>query len=54
MKPSFPLPSQMGATPVSGIALNQAPLRAALSAVLALAAAPAGFAVAGLTAKCMR
>jgi hypothetical protein len=39
----LPAPTQIGATRVGGIDLNKPRLRAALSAALALAAAPAGF-----------
>jgi hypothetical protein len=47
----LPLPSQIGATRVGGIDLNKPRIRAALSAVLALTAAPGGFTVADLAAK---
>jgi hypothetical protein len=47
----LPLPSQLGATRTGGIDLNKPRIRAALSAALALTAAPHGFTVAGLTAK---
>lgn len=41
----LPLPSQIGATHVGGIDLNKPRIRAALTAVLALTAAPGGFTV---------
>jgi hypothetical protein len=47
----LPQPSQIGATRVGGVDLNKPRIRAALAAVLALAAAPAGFTVADLAAK---
>jgi hypothetical protein len=47
----LPLPAQLGATRVGGIDLNTPRMRAALSAVLALAIAPDGFTVAELAAK---
>ncbi len=47
----LPLPSQIGATHVGGIDLNKPRLRDALSAVLALAAAPSGFTVTDFAAK---
>jgi hypothetical protein len=47
----LPLPSQLGATRVGGIDLNKPRIRAALSAALALAAAPRGFTVAEHAAK---
>ena len=47
----LPLPSQLGATRTGGIDLNKPRIRAALSAALALAPAPAGFTVAQFTAK---
>jgi hypothetical protein len=47
----LPLPGQVGATKVGGVDLNKPRLRAALSAVLALSAAPGGFTVADLAAK---
>ena len=47
----LPLPSQIGATRVGGIDLNKPRIRAALSAVLALAAAPGGFTVTDLATK---
>ena len=47
----LPLPSQIGATRTGGIDLNKPRIRAALSAALALAAAPRGFTVADFTAK---
>ena len=43
----LPTASQIGATRVGGIDLNQARMRTALAAVLALAAAPHGFTVTG-------
>jgi len=46
----LPLPAQLGATRVGGIDLNKPRMRAALSAALALAAAPGGFTVADFTA----
>ncbi len=46
-----PQPSQIGATRVGGIDLNKPRIRAALTAVLALTAAPGGFTVADLVAK---
>ncbi|MGH3768133.1 MAG: hypothetical protein ACRDS0_05910 [Pseudonocardiaceae bacterium] len=48
---SYPLPSQIGTTRVGGIDLNKPRIRAALAAVLALAAAPGGFTVADLAAR---
>jgi hypothetical protein len=48
---NLPLPSQIGTTRVGGIDLNKPRLRQALSAALALAAAPTGFTVADFTAK---
>jgi hypothetical protein len=48
---ALPLPSRIGATRVGGIDLNKPRIRAALAAVLALAAAPGGFTVADLAAK---
>jgi hypothetical protein len=45
------LPSHIGQTRVGGIDLNKPRMRAALAAVLALAAAPHGFTVADLAAK---
>jgi hypothetical protein len=50
----LPLPSQIGATRVDGNDLNNAPIRAALTAVLALATAPGGFTVAKLAARVTR
>jgi hypothetical protein len=47
----LPLPSRIGRTRVGGIDLNKPRIRAALAAVLALAAAPGGFTVADLAAK---
>ncbi|WP_239375918.1 hypothetical protein [Frankia sp. Cj5] len=47
----LPRPSQIGRTRVGGIDLNSPRIRATLSAVLALAAAPTGFTVADVTAK---
>jgi hypothetical protein len=47
----LPLSSQIGATSVGGVDLNKPRLRAALTAVLALSAAPGGFTVADLAAK---
>jgi hypothetical protein len=47
----LPLPAQIGATRVGGIDLNTPRMRAALSAVLALAIAPDGFTVADLAGK---
>jgi hypothetical protein len=47
----LPLPSQVGGTRVGGVDLNKPRIRAALQAVLALAAAPSGFTVAQLAAK---
>jgi hypothetical protein len=47
----LPRSSQLGRTRVGGIDLNKPRIRAALAAVLALAAAPRGFTVAELTAK---
>jgi hypothetical protein len=47
----LPLPSQIGRTRVGGIDLNKPRIRAALTAVLALAAAPGGFTVKDLLAK---
>jgi len=47
----LPAPSRIGATRVGGIDLNKPRIRAALTAVLALAAAPGGFTVAELTAR---
>jgi hypothetical protein len=44
-------PCQLGRTKVGGVDLNRPRMRAALSAVLALAAAPTGFTVAAFTAK---
>ena len=44
----LPLPSHIGATRVGGIDLNKPRIRAVLSAVLALAAAPTGFTVSQL------
>jgi hypothetical protein len=47
----LPTPSQVGATRVGGIDLNRPRIRAALTAVLALAIAPDGFTVADLADK---
>jgi len=47
----LPRPSRLGRTRVGGVDLNKPRMRAALAAVLALAAAPRGFTVAELTAK---
>ena len=47
----LPLPAQLGASRVGGIDVNKPRIRAALAAVLALAASPGGFTVAGMTAK---
>jgi hypothetical protein len=47
----LPLPSRLGATRTGGIDLNKPRIRAALSAALALAAAPHGFTVAEHAAK---
>ena len=47
----LPLPSRLGATRTGGIGINKPRIRAALSAALALAAAPHGFTVAEFTAK---
>ena len=47
----LPAPSQIGATRVGGVDVNKTRIRAALAAVLPSAVAPAGFTVAGLTAK---
>jgi hypothetical protein len=47
----LPLPSRIGATRTGGIDLNKPRIRAALSAALALAAAPRGFTVAEFTAR---
>jgi hypothetical protein len=47
----LPAPSRIGATQVGGIDLNKPRTRAALHAVLALAAAPGGFTVKDLAAK---
>jgi hypothetical protein len=47
----LPMPSRLGATRTGGIDLNKPRIRAALSAALALAAAPHGFTVAEFTAK---
>ncbi|MGH3777297.1 MAG: hypothetical protein ACRDRR_16475, partial [Pseudonocardiaceae bacterium] len=46
-----PLPTQIGQTRVGGVDLNKSRIRAALSAALALSAAPGGFTVAEFTAK---
>jgi hypothetical protein len=47
----LPLPSQIGATRVGGVDLNQPRIRTALAAVLALAATPDGFTIADLANK---
>jgi hypothetical protein len=47
----LPLPSRLGATRAGGIDLNKPRIRAALSAALALAAAPRGFTIAEHAAK---
>ena len=47
----LPLPSQIGATRVGGIDLNKPRIRATLTAVLALSAAPSGFTVADLATR---
>jgi len=47
----LPLPSRLGATRTAGIDLNKPRIRAALSAALALAAAPRGFTVAEHAAR---
>ncbi len=47
----LPLPSRLGATRTGGIDLNKPRIRAALSAALALTAAPRGFTVAEHAAK---
>jgi hypothetical protein len=47
----LPTPSQIGATHVGGVDLNKPRIRAALSAVLALATTSDGFTVAEFTAK---
>ena len=47
----LPVPSQIGRTRVGGVDLNRPRIRAALAAVLALAAAPDGFTVAAFTAR---
>ncbi len=47
----LPLPAQLGASRVGGIDVNKPRIRAALAAVLALAASPGGFTVADMTAK---
>ncbi len=47
----LPLSSQIGRTRVGGVDLNKPRIRAALAAVLALSASPAGFTVADLTRK---
>jgi hypothetical protein len=51
MLDELPLPSRIGAPRTGGIDLNKPRIRAALSAALALAAAPHGFTVAEFTAK---
>jgi hypothetical protein len=47
----LPLPAQLAASRVGGIDVNKPRIRAALAAVLALAASPDGFTVADMTAK---
>ena len=47
----LPLPSQIGATRVGGIDVNKPRIRAALSAVLTLTAAPGGFTVKDLATR---
>jgi hypothetical protein len=47
----LPQPAQLGATRVGGVDLNKPRIRGALSAVLALSAAPGGFTVADVTSK---
>jgi hypothetical protein len=47
----LPLPSRLGATRTGGIDLNKPRIRAALSAALALTAAPHGFTVTDFTVK---
>jgi hypothetical protein len=47
----LPRPSRLGRIKLGGVDLNQPRMRAALAAVLALAAAPGGFTVADLAAK---
>jgi hypothetical protein len=47
----LPLPGRVGVTRVGGLDLNKPRLRTALTAVLALSAAPRGFTVADLAAK---
>lgn len=47
----LPLPSELGRARVSGVDLNKPRIRAALSAALALTAAPRGFTVAEFTAR---
>ena len=47
----LPLPSRLGATRTGGIDLNKPRIRAALSAALALTAAPRGFTVAEFTTR---
>jgi hypothetical protein len=51
MLDQLPLPSQIGATRVGGIDLNKPRTRTALTAVLALTAAPGGFTVADLATR---
>ncbi|HCT78021.1 MAG TPA: hypothetical protein DGT23_15790 [Micromonosporaceae bacterium] len=48
---TLPLPTQIGATRVGGIDLNRPRIRAALTAALALTAAPGGFTAAQFTDK---
>jgi hypothetical protein len=47
----LPLPARVGASAVGGIDVNKPRIRAAIAAVLALAASPDGFTVADLTAR---
>ena len=47
----LPLPTELGRARVTGVDLNKPRIRAALSAALALAAAPRGFTVAEFTAR---
>ena len=47
----LPLPAHLGASRVGGIDVNKPRIRAALAAVLALAASPGGFTVADMTAR---
>ncbi|MGH8918549.1 MAG: hypothetical protein ACRD0H_09460, partial [Actinomycetes bacterium] len=48
----LPLPTQIGQTRVGGVDLNKSRIRAALSAALALSAAPGGFTVADASMCC--